>query len=162
MEDHAESPKMSLRALFVLVATLCPGCGAGTAAIASGGSSGSGNNAPTLVEFVLSLPEDFLIGSDGTTKRVFRAAMHGIVPEPILERRDKIGFATPELQWLTTLRPWVDDTLDAERLRRVPALDLVAIRRHWADVVARRTPFDMRVWRWVNVVRWAERFGVEF
>ena len=34
--------------------------------------------------------------------------MKGHVPDSILERRDKIGFETPESQWLDQLREWVD------------------------------------------------------
>jgi asparagine synthase (glutamine-hydrolysing) len=55
-----------------------------------------------MAEFVLSLPESFLLGPNGETKRIFRAAMRGIVPDEILDRRDKIGFATPERSWLTS------------------------------------------------------------
>ena len=50
---------------------------------------------PALVNFVFSLPEAYLLTTDGTTKAVFRKAMRGIVPSAILDRRDKIGFATP-------------------------------------------------------------------
>src|SRR5205807_3214015 len=49
-----------------------------------------------LVDFLLRLPEEHLIGRDGTTKNVFRQAMRGLVPDTILDRRDKIGFQTPE------------------------------------------------------------------
>lgn len=49
-----------------------------------------------LVEYVLSLPEEYLIGDDGQTKRILRAAMRGIVPDEILDRRDKVGFETPQ------------------------------------------------------------------
>ena len=52
-----------------------------------------------IVEFILGLPEDYLIGS-GLTKRILRDAMVGTVPAEILARRDKIGFATPEDDWL--------------------------------------------------------------
>lgn len=49
-----------------------------------------------LVEFVLTLPEEYLISSTGQTKSVFKAAMSGIVPDEILARRDKVGFETPQ------------------------------------------------------------------
>lgn len=52
-----------------------------------------------LVEFCLGLPDEFLISKDGTSKAVFRAAMRGIVPDAILDRKDKIGFEAPEAQW---------------------------------------------------------------
>ena len=39
---------------------------------------------------------------------MFRLAMRGMVPDSILDRRDKIGFATPERAWLSQLEPWVE------------------------------------------------------
>jgi asparagine synthase (glutamine-hydrolysing) len=50
-----------------------------------------------FVEYVLSLPSRAKIDS-GVTKATLRAGPSGIVPAAILERRDKIGFATPELE----------------------------------------------------------------
>jgi asparagine synthase (glutamine-hydrolysing) len=111
---------------------------------------------PALAEFVLSLPEEYLISPDGVTKHVFREAMRGIVPDAILDRRDKIGFATPEKKWLNELGPWVADVLSPERLRQVPALNADAVGREWQAVQAGTRPFDWRVWRWVNIVRWTE------
>jgi asparagine synthase (glutamine-hydrolysing) len=53
-----------------------------------------------LVEFTMSLPDDRLFRR-GESKWILRQAMRGIVPDPILDRRDKIGFATPWRQWWT-------------------------------------------------------------
>jgi asparagine synthase (glutamine-hydrolysing) len=86
--------------------------------------------------------------------------MRGLVPDVILDRRDKIGFATPELRWLNELRPWVDRTLASDRARSLPVLRLGAVEREWHAVRAGRRPFDFRVWRWVNLIRWADRFDV--
>ncbi len=49
-----------------------------------------------LAEFVLRLPEDYLVRPDGETKQVLRRAMSGILPEEVATRRDKIGFEVPE------------------------------------------------------------------
>ncbi|MBV9411685.1 MAG: asparagine synthase (glutamine-hydrolyzing), partial [Acidimicrobiia bacterium] len=83
---------------------------------------------PALAEFVLALPEEYLVDDEGTTKAVFRTAMQGLVPDPVLERRDKIGFATPERSWLTGLSSWVEDVLARARTQpglpiRIDALD---------------------------------------
>jgi asparagine synthase (glutamine-hydrolysing) len=51
-----------------------------------------------LVEYSLSLPSRFLLG-DGTSKRVLREAMRGVVPLEILARRDKVGFVAPWASW---------------------------------------------------------------
>lgn len=66
-----------------------------------------------MAEFVLSLPESFLLGPNGETKRIFRAAMRGIVPDEILDRRDKIGFATPERSWLLANTSIVQSAIDS-------------------------------------------------
>ena len=63
---------------------------------------------PALAEFILALPEDYIVSCNGTSKAVFRQAMRGIVPDSILDRRDKLGFPTPEQQWLASARSWVD------------------------------------------------------
>jgi asparagine synthase (glutamine-hydrolysing) len=53
-----------------------------------------------MAEFALSLPEHYLISANSETKNVFREAMRGLVPDVILDRKDKIGFETPEKIWL--------------------------------------------------------------
>ena len=45
-----------------------------------------------LVEFVLSLPENYLVSSSGETKHILKRALRGIVPDQILDRKDKVGF----------------------------------------------------------------------
>jgi asparagine synthase (glutamine-hydrolysing) len=115
-----------------------------------------------LAEFILRLPEEYLISPKGTTKNVFRLAMRGLVPEQILERKDKIGFATPERTWLTHLRPWVDETLRSDLAKAIPPLKLAAAKREWQSIRSGRQPWDGRAWRWVNLIRWAERFQVRF
>jgi asparagine synthase (glutamine-hydrolysing) len=117
---------------------------------------------PALAEFHLALPEEYLISPDGVTKHVFREAMRGIVPDAILDRRDKIGFATPEKRWLQELGPWIESVLTPDRLSRVPALNASAVGREWRAVLAGQRKFDWRVWRWVNLVRWGEAVGAEF
>jgi asparagine synthase (glutamine-hydrolysing) len=52
-----------------------------------------------LVNFTFSLPESAKLW-DGETKRVLRHSMRGVVPDEILDRRDKLGFEPPEAQWL--------------------------------------------------------------
>jgi asparagine synthase (glutamine-hydrolysing) len=115
---------------------------------------------PKLASFILSLPEEYLIAPNSTTKAVFRQAMRGIVPDVILDRGDKIGFATPEKDWLFALRPWVERVLASKTPADMPALDFSAMRQEWNWILGGRRSFDWRVWRWVNVILWAEKFHV--
>lgn len=53
-----------------------------------------------FAELVIGMPDSHLVSRGGVTKRVFREAMRGIVPDPILDRRDKIGFSPTQSLWL--------------------------------------------------------------
>jgi len=105
-----------------------------------------------LSEFMLSLPEDYLVSEQGETKRLLRSAMRGIVPDEVLDRRDKIGFATPEKQWLlgmaNTIRVWLSEDL------QLPFLDQKVLLTHFEQIAAGRRPFTWQAWRWINFFQW--------
>jgi asparagine synthase (glutamine-hydrolysing) len=117
---------------------------------------------PKLAEFVLSLPESFLIDDHGTSKAVFRQAMRGVVPDEVLDRKDKIGFATPERRWLNHLRPMAEQTFELAQQIQLPVFNLQRLRQEWLDVLENRRPFDFRIWRCLNLILWASRFEVDF
>ncbi|MFX1485075.1 MAG: asparagine synthetase B family protein, partial [Promethearchaeota archaeon] len=52
-----------------------------------------------LLEYILALPPSLII-KKGITKWVLREALNGRLPSVIARRTDKIGFATPEYEWL--------------------------------------------------------------
>jgi asparagine synthase (glutamine-hydrolysing) len=105
-----------------------------------------------MAEFLLSLPEQHLVADNGETKSIFRAAMRGVVPDRILDRRDKIGFATPEREWIVemsnTIRGWLSSDIG------LPFLDQKALLKEFDQVVDGRRPFGWQVWRWINFYRW--------
>ena len=109
-----------------------------------------------MVEMLLSMPEEFLISRQGETKSVFRAAMRGIVPDEVLDRRDKVGFATPEEDWLLSMADTIEDWLNFAV--DVPYLDKAAIMAEFRDVRAGRKRFTWQVWRWINFYRWYTHF----
>jgi asparagine synthase (glutamine-hydrolysing) len=113
-----------------------------------------------LVEFVGRLPESYLVDGAGTSKSVLRASLRGLVPDEILERKDKVGFETPERQWLTRLQPWVQQTLADDAAHQVRALRLPEVGSEYAAVRAGRRPFAWQLWRCLNLIRWSESFDV--
>lgn len=115
---------------------------------------------PSLADFVLRLPESYLLEASGTSKSVFRAAMRGLVPDAVLDRRDKIGFVTPERQWLSDVKPWVDQVMGDPQIANVPGLVVPAAREEASAVLAGLRPFGWHMWRWLNLARWAETFSV--
>jgi len=115
---------------------------------------------PELVNLVLSFPEEFIIGPRGETKSVFRKAMEGIAPDPILTRQDKIGFGTPEQAWLERLAPWVARNLERMSASGLEMLNVQRLAEDWAQVRKGERRFDWRIWRWNNLIVWMDQFNV--
>lgn len=109
-----------------------------------------------MVELLLSMPEEFLISSQGETKSIFRAAMRGIVPDDVLDRRDKIGFATPEQDWLLSMAPTIREWLQEDL--QLPFFDQSKVLQEFDLIVSGKKPFSWQVWRWVNFCRWYSLF----
>ena len=102
------------------------------------------------------MPENYLLSDTGETKHLFRAAMRGIVPDQILDRRDKIGFATPELAWLQALAPQIDDWLAVAK--EIPFLNHEKVVGMVHDTLAGKRRFTWQVWRLINFCRWMQLF----
>jgi len=117
---------------------------------------------PRLVNFILAMPEEYIISEKGTTKYIFREAMRGLVPDSILDRKDKVGFATPEKFWLSSFGNWVEETImRAQSGTFTPIFDYPNLVKEWHLVRQGRKRFNSRIWRWVNLIRWMELFNVE-
>jgi asparagine synthase (glutamine-hydrolysing) len=105
-----------------------------------------------LVDFLLSLPEQYLISDEGTTKHIFRQAMRGIVPDEILDRKDKIGFTTPENTWLVdksqTIIKYINEAKEINFVNKEKLL------KEFVEVLQEKKVLDGCVWRWVNYFRW--------
>jgi asparagine synthase (glutamine-hydrolysing) len=113
-----------------------------------------------LVEFSLALGNAHkIVGGD--TKMVLRRAMSGVLPESVRDRRDKLGFATPEQAWFRgPLRGLIHDGVEATLARYPDLLNAQGVRRLRDDMLEGRKPIDFALWRIVNVGIWGERFGV--
>jgi asparagine synthase (glutamine-hydrolysing) len=116
---------------------------------------------PSIARFAAGVPEDYLIAPDGIGKLVLRQSLRGLVPDPILDRRDKIGFNTPEASWLLTLAPWIDTVLASEAAHAAGPLRVGEVRKSWEAIRDGRNGFEHATWRWVNFIRWVDRFAVE-
>lgn len=113
-----------------------------------------------LVEFNLALGNSHKI-LRGDTKRVLRSAMKDILPERVRNRRDKLGFATPEQEWFRgPLRGLISDGIEATLSRYPGLLDAAGTRALAADMLEGRRNVDFTLWRIVNLGLWGERFNV--
>jgi asparagine synthase (glutamine-hydrolysing) len=117
---------------------------------------------PELVDFIFSLPEKYIIDSNGTSKAVFRAAMKGIVPDAILNRRDKIGFRTPDAHWIIKLESWATNILKSELATDLPMLNQRYLIQEWQRFMEDPSTFNYQIWRWINFIKWSQNLNIEF
>jgi len=112
-----------------------------------------------LVELAMSLPSGCKIRK-GTTKYILRKAMKGLVSDRILNRRDKIGFATPDKSWMkaSDFVKFMQTLMDSEEFTK---------RKYWrADEVKKlleehksgKKNHEEALWRIMNVELWMEEF----
>jgi asparagine synthase (glutamine-hydrolysing) len=105
-----------------------------------------------VAEYALSLPPGEVY-RDGVTKRALRTALRGWVPDRVLDRREKVGYETPE-------RRWFDEPAGRERIAQVvldPSArasgryDQAALERDYATGSWRNAS---ALWRVLNVELW--------
>lgn len=113
-----------------------------------------------LVEFSHSLPDDFL-EKGGITKRVMREAMKDLLPWEIKDRKDKMGFATPEEVWVRQDAPdffkeKISDAVDVSQgFIKPEAL------KYFDKIVSGTLPFDYTYWRIILFGEWIRKFRVK-
>jgi len=106
-----------------------------------------------LTEFTLSLPENYLLSPSGETKHILRRSLEGLVPEEILNRRDKIGFEASTKGWglgSSVLREV------ANNLEEVPFIRANEGKKAILAVVDGDAELDSNLWRVINFARWAQ------
>jgi asparagine synthase (glutamine-hydrolysing) len=113
-----------------------------------------------LVEFSLALGNSHKI-EGASTKAVLRRAMKGIMPDLIIDRRDKLGFATPEQVWFRgPLKRQAMDGIE-KTLSLYPGLfNAEAVRQNVTRMLDGHAPLDFSLWRIINLGIWGQRFGM--
>lgn len=112
-----------------------------------------------LVELVFSLPSNYKI-RNGITKYIFRKAIEGSVSDKIIRRRDKIGFATPD-------KDWVASKTFIKFLKEIITSESFKSRKYWKqDVVLSilqdhendKRDYSEDLWRLINTELWLRMF----
>ncbi len=115
---------------------------------------------PNFVSLGLSLPESFHVNPEVLSKAVFRAAMRGLVPDVILDRRDKIGFETPDQTWSIVMREHLALELRNETSPIIK--EIIDVKRLQYQLEFEPKTFQkFEVWRILNFIKWAKAFCVQ-
>lgn len=112
-----------------------------------------------LVEFILGLPGNFKI-RNGVSKAVMRRGLKSVVPDKILQRRDKMGFVTPEEVWARERAvPQFREAL-ADAVTCGKGLLTPGAMEQFEKMVSGKAAYDSCIWRMICFGRWVRKFGV--
>ncbi|MDI9616232.1 MAG: asparagine synthase (glutamine-hydrolyzing) [Methanothrix sp.] len=115
-----------------------------------------------LVEFVSGLPANLKI-RNGITKYILRRALKGLVSEMILSRKDKIGFATPDDNWLENkqFRDMVLSIIKSDKFRSRPYWRSEVIEKMIEDKHNVQKNWSELIWRVINLELWLRAYDLQ-
>ena len=112
-----------------------------------------------LIEAVFSAPSSFKI-HQGFSKVLLREAMKGIIPEEVRLRKDKLGFATPQSEWLQKIQATMKDRiLELMPLDTLSMVDYPRLMKEWDIIFTKPQLWKVRdfVWRVLNYLVWRKQ-----
>jgi asparagine synthase (glutamine-hydrolysing) len=108
-----------------------------------------------IVELVASMPPKIKY-KGGRSKHIFREVVQHIVPQPIYDRKDKMGFPVPLNEWYKTnpVREFVQDTLASLKNRQNGFLQGAEIN----TLLDSERAFGRNIWGLLSLEIWMETF----
>jgi asparagine synthase (glutamine-hydrolysing) len=108
-----------------------------------------------LAEFALGVPGDLKVKGP-VTKRLMRRALRGVLPDEVVNRRDKLGYPTPFGQWLRadqTMQRDVRAYLFDQAVRR-DWLDRPRIERMWEQHIGGQRSYSQSLYALITAEQW--------
>lgn len=110
-----------------------------------------------LADFLLSLPEEYLVSQNGEGKQIFRHAMRGIVPDKVLDRRDKIGFVTPMGDWLKKYISASSSDLNIQSNEIKKIFIKNDYSKELENLLNKNSDNQEIIWRIINYLKWVRQ-----
>ena len=112
-----------------------------------------------LAELSLGIADADKVGG-AISKRVLRRAMTGIVPQGVIDRKDKMGFVTAEESWVRgEAREQFREKL-AGAIVSLPSVLDHSLMTQFDEVIEGQRQFDHRYWRAIILALWVKKFDV--
>ena len=110
-----------------------------------------------LVQLIYSMPVEEKI-SGAVTKKIMRNAMAGMVPDKIRNRYDKVGFETPQDNWLRKdFKPFVKEIIHNRSFEWRPYWDADAVQHAYYRFLNGKGNSNA-LWRVLSTELWLQKF----
>ncbi|MFQ5964403.1 MAG: asparagine synthase (glutamine-hydrolyzing) [Candidatus Scalinduaceae bacterium] len=110
-----------------------------------------------LLEYVFQIPSVYKI-HNGWSKYLLRESTKGLIPEEIRLRKDKVGFATPEFQWLSRMKDELRNYITTELEEFINVKQIV---KDWDMIISNQPKSGFtNIWRIINFAVWKKVHGL--
>ncbi len=112
-----------------------------------------------LVHKTLSLPASNII-KKGTTKKILRESMSGIVPEKIRTRQDKVGFESPESEWFRepSFNKFISNIINSESFKSRDIVNSKSAKSLYNKHLNNKIDVSSEIWKMINLELWYRQF----
>jgi asparagine synthase (glutamine-hydrolysing) len=111
-----------------------------------------------LVNYIAVLPLNEKI-RNGITKISLREATKYIIPESIRNRQDKMGFVTPEEQWMKhELKSQILNILVSKSFNSRSYWDAKAVTNNYLEFIRGKSAYSFDIWRIICTELWLRKF----
>ncbi|MDQ3193100.1 MAG: asparagine synthase C-terminal domain-containing protein, partial [Bacteroidota bacterium] len=115
---------------------------------------------PELIAFALNLSGSYKI-KDGVQKLILRKAINNILPEKIVNRKDKMGYVTPNNDWIAEIRPHIQTIFDNPLL--LEFLDVERIKKDFNKMFdSRDKEENKKLFKFISFAMWVNVFEENF
>ncbi len=107
-----------------------------------------------LVEFAATIPADVKF-EGGNMKQMLKVAFADKIPEPLLNRRDKMGFPVPMKEWFAgELKDFVQDIFSSDQARARPFMRSEKV----LESFGQEARFSRKTWGLLSLEIWHQQF----
>ncbi|MDH7476612.1 MAG: asparagine synthase (glutamine-hydrolyzing) [Microgenomates group bacterium] len=110
-----------------------------------------------LLQYIFSFKEDFYI-KNGWNKYALRQSLTDLLPSEIIERRNKIGFTTPEKDWFLRLKNKIYLIFTSEQFKKRKYFNHKKILDIFQEFLEGKFEDTMIFWRCLNLELWLREF----
>lgn len=108
----------------------------------------------SLVEFAATVPADVKFKA-GNMKHLIKVAFNDVLPDQLLQRRDKMGFPVPLKEWYSgDLRDFISDTFTSQSAKSRPFMNYDRV----LDGFTEEAPFSRKTWGLLSLEIWQQLF----
>lgn len=111
-----------------------------------------------LVEASLNLPSKRIL-KKGTTKYILRESMRGILPQRIVDRKDKKGFSNPRQEWFKSVefQELIGDILDSQDFKNLHIFNSEDAKKKYQNHLNSQNDHSKDIWKWINIYEWQKQ-----